>query len=208
MARRNLENKLIDKKDIPEKIKLIEGSLTDYISESGKVYKDYGNGKMFPKCIKPNAVNGYVYVGITMGNRNVSKRVHRLVADAFIPNDDPKNKTVVMHKDNDKTNNNIDNLKWGTISENTKQSFQDGLEANDKSWDDSQSIPVKTIDKNGETIETFGSMREASKITGEDLGLIRYHCVNEVNPNKLRKCKYCFRYITEKDHICHQYKKN
>jgi hypothetical protein len=45
MARRNLTNKLIDKNSISEKIKLSEGSTTDYISESGVVYKDYGNGK-------------------------------------------------------------------------------------------------------------------------------------------------------------------
>lgn len=202
MARRNLTNKLIDKDTITEKIKLIDGSVTDYISESGKVYKDYGDGKMLPKLIKPNPVNGYVYVGITIGDKNVSKRVHRLVAKAFIPNDDPSNKVVVMHKDNDKTNNKVENLKWGTFSENTKQSFDDGLEVNDKSWEDSQSIPVKTIDKNGETIDTFGSIHEASRVTREKISTIRYHCENEIDPNKIRKCKYCFRYITEKDHIC------
>ena len=207
MARRNINDKLIDVNDISERIKLIEGSTTDYISETGKVYKDCGNGKMFPKCIKPNAVNGYIYVGITMGDRNISKRVHRLVANAFIPNDDPKNKTIVMHKDNDKTNNNVSNLKWGTVSENTKQAFDDGLAVNDKSWDDSQSIPVKTIDKNGKTIATFGSMKEASRVTGENLQAIRYHCMKETDPKKLRKCKYCFRYITEKDHVCNCKKK-
>lgn len=207
MARRNFTNKLIDKTSISEKIKLIKGSTTDYISESGKVYKDYGDGKMFPKHIKPNMNNGYVYVGITMGDKNVSKRVHKLVAEAFIPNDDPENKTVVMHKDNDKTNNNVENLKWGTISENTKQAFDDGLEVNDKSWNDSQSIPVKTIDKNGKTIDVFGSMGEASRITGEKLAIIRHHCIHETDPKKLRKCKYCFRYITEKDHICQCKKK-
>ena len=207
MARRKFTNKLIDKNTISEKIKLIKGSTTDYISESGKVYKDYGDGKMLPKHIKPNVNNGYVYVGITMGNKNISKRVHRLVAEAFIPNDDPKNKTVVMHKDNNKTNNNVENLKWGTISENTRQAFDDGLAVNDKSWDDSQSIPVKTIDKNGKTIDTFGSMGEASRITGEKLAIIRYHCNTEIDPKKLRKCKYCFRYITEKDHICRCKKK-
>jgi len=207
MSKQRFENKLIDKMDIDESIKLIEGSSTDYISESGRVYKDYGNGKMLPKCIKPNPVNGYIYVGITMGDRNVSKRVHRLVAEAFISNDDPENKTVVMHKNNDKTDNRVENLRWGSVSENTKQAFQDGLEINDKSWDDSQSIPVKTIDKNGKTIETFGSMHEASRITGENICLIRYHCIHEPDPKKLRKCKYCFRYISDKTGICQCEKK-
>ena len=50
--------------------------------------------------------------------------VHRLVALTYIPN--PENKPCVCHKDNNRTNNRVENLYWGTYKENTQQCIQDG----------------------------------------------------------------------------------
>lgn len=69
--------------------------------------------------------NGYVKVDLYKDGDCSWFRVHRLVAEAFIPN--PLNLPVVMHLDNDKSNNYYLNLKWGTVSENTKQAFDDEL---------------------------------------------------------------------------------
>ena len=55
-----------------------------------------------------------------------NKAIHRLVAETFLENDDPENKTVVMHLDNDTMNNHVSNLKWGTQSENLQQAVRDG----------------------------------------------------------------------------------
>ncbi|MFL2104164.1 NUMOD4 motif-containing HNH endonuclease [Mycobacteroides abscessus] len=64
---------------------------------------------------------GYLKVDI---HRNI-KKVHRLVAQAFIENS--MNKPQVNHKDGDKSNNHIDNLEWMTNSENTQHAWDTGL---------------------------------------------------------------------------------
>lgn len=69
--------------------------------------------------------NGYVYVDLYKNGKEKWYRVHRLVAETFIPN--PNNLPSVMHLDNNKSNNFVNNLKWGTVSENTQQAYDDGL---------------------------------------------------------------------------------
>lgn len=69
--------------------------------------------------------NGYKVIELWKNNIPKKFSVHRLVAMTFIPN--PNNLPIVMHKDNNPLNNHVSNLKWGTISENTKQAFDDGL---------------------------------------------------------------------------------
>ena len=65
--------------------------------------------------------DGYVYVKI--GSK--THRVHRLVAQTYIPN--PENKEQVNHMDGNKANNMLCNLEWMTQSENIQHSFDIGL---------------------------------------------------------------------------------
>lgn len=71
--------------------------------------------------------NGYCIVGIYDSEKGVSvqHRVHRLVAEAFIPN--PAHKRTVNHKDGNKQNNVVDNLEWATHSENLEHARRTGL---------------------------------------------------------------------------------
>ena len=193
MARRKLEKYLINEDDITEQLRPIDGSETDYISNNGNIYKKYGNNKWFPKKNSINNVNGYMYCGITYPDGQRSRRVHVLVAEAWLPK--PNEDMVVMHLDNDKTNNNVSNLKWGTIAENTRSAFQDGLVKNDSGWEDSQSIPVCVFNEDYELVKICGSIGEAYNETGVTKAGIVYQCEHHLR-TKPRK-HYYFRYYSE-----------
>lgn len=63
------------------------------------------------------------YVGVTLkkNGKSFSREIHRLVAEAFIPNQEKKEQ--INHKDGDKHNNKVDNLEWITRSENALHSY-------------------------------------------------------------------------------------
>ena len=69
--------------------------------------------------------NGYLRVNLYKNGKGYAKKVHRLVASAFIPNID--NKPQVNHIDGDKTNNRASNLEWVTGKENINHAYNTGL---------------------------------------------------------------------------------
>lgn len=70
------------------------------------------------KILSPSINNsGYKIINLSKPNHKaICRSIHRLVAEAFIPN--PNNLTDVNHKDEDKMNNNVENLEWLTHKEN------------------------------------------------------------------------------------------
>lgn len=200
MVKRKLANKLIRREDITEELVQLKLSNRDYITRSGQVYCDYGDGWFFPRKLKLNKVNGYYYSQFYHkdSGKIMERRTHRLLAEAFIPNDDPINKTIVMHLDNNKSNLSLDNLKWGTIQENTQQAYDDGLAYTDSGFDDSQSIQVVEFDIDKKIVQIHGSITMASKATGVTKGCIRFQCNHWIkHPDKKPRCGKYFRFLSE-----------
>lgn len=78
------------------------------------------------KILKPQVdIGGYLTVGIYKESICKIKKIHVLVANAFIPN--PENKRQVNHKDGSKKNNHVSNLEWNTSSENMNHAHSIGL---------------------------------------------------------------------------------
>ena len=87
----------------------VKGFSNYLIYDGGCVYSKRTN-----KFLKHhNDGNGYLFVRL-----KTNKKVHRLVAEHYIPN--PENKREVDHIDRDKNNNRVDNLRWVTPKENCK----------------------------------------------------------------------------------------
>ena len=95
-----------------ETFRIIEGFENYSVSDFGNV-KNNKTGRMLKNTI---ITVGYIQIGLMLNKVECKKRVHILVAKAFIPN--PESKSSVDHIDNCKTNNNITNLRWATSKEN------------------------------------------------------------------------------------------
>lgn len=73
------------------------------------------------KCLYLKKHNkGYFQVELCKNKKRKMFLVHRIVAEAFLPN--PLKKTQINHKDYNRQNNNVENLEWCTVSENMRHS--------------------------------------------------------------------------------------
>jgi hypothetical protein len=183
-----IKSKLVHINDVGENIRLIDGSDNYYISEYGNVYHRFDE-YLYKKMIQINPKNGYVYCAIYYNGNSITKRVHKLVASAFIPN--PNNYPAVDHKDDIKTHNWVDNLVWCTVSHNTQKAYDKGLARNAISYQDSQAMPVTMYEAGtNREVFNFGSIREAARCTDMEKSTIARQCKYE-RPARL---PFYFRY--------------
>lgn len=103
---------------------------------------------------------GYYSVGI----RRKTHMVHRLVAQAFIPN--PEKKPFVNHIDGNKLNNHVSNLEWCTVRENNLHARQSGLHK--------QAIGHKiTYQSDATKRKALANLKDKSKLTPDDVRYVR-----------------------------------
>lgn len=114
------------------------------------------------RCLSPgDNGRGYLFVNLSMHNKQYRKYVHRIVAETFISNEN--NKPTINHKDGNRANNNVENLEWSTYLENNIHSIKT-LHRDSKNSSDSK--PVLQFDLEGHLIKEYPSMREAQRQTG------------------------------------------
>ena len=101
--------------------KIIEGFDNYSIDVEGNV-RNKKRGRVLKGLLDNKG--GYVRVNLYKNSKMSHKLIHRLVAQAFIPN--PENKREVNHIDNNPKNNSIDNLEWCTSGENVRHSASQG----------------------------------------------------------------------------------
>ena len=129
----------------------------DYeISNLGRVCSFKGR---YPKILKPRKNRwGYLYVILYTGRKRATKRVHRLVAEAFVSN--PENKPQVNHIDEDKENNMAENLEWVTCGENINH----GTGIRRRAEAQGKAVVQYTSDE--VFMDLYSSLAEAERITG------------------------------------------
>lgn len=136
------------------------------ISNLGRVksldYIDKRGWKRKSKKLKYNIDrNGYVRVKLTNSKGQKYYQVHRLVAQAFIPN--PNNLPQVNHKDSIRNNNCVNNLEWITCSENNKYAYNCGKRTKKFGKDNHRSKKIIQYTKDGIEIKRFDSLTECAK---------------------------------------------
>lgn len=92
----------------------LDGELTPfYITENGMLYREDTN-----YWYRPYENDGYLSYHLKWKGKTYPRRIHRLVAEYYVPN--PDNKPFVHHKDHNRYNNNASNLEWVAVKENNQ----------------------------------------------------------------------------------------
>lgn len=149
-----------------------------YVTDRGDVYSvDYNHTGRIKKMKTGIVSSGYVGVSLCHDKTIVPRLVHRLVAEAFIPN--INNKQQVNHKNGIKTDNRIENLEWSTSQENMRHAYRVLNIAKPKGMsgkfgkDCALSKTVLQI-KDNKIIAEFYGMHDAQRKTG-----INFRCISD-----------------------------
>ena len=155
-------------------------SLERYIQQSDGMKAPY---RIPPKILKPKRTKGgYLAVNLSKNGKAHHHRIHRMVAEAFIPN--PEGLPSVNHKNEDKTDNRVENLEWCTVGYNNDYGTrQQRVQINQK-----QRRAVCMMSLDGEVLRDFPTCLSAARyITGESSG--KSQRVRVTDNNIRRACR-------------------
>lgn len=124
-----------------------QGRITPRLNKKGTYVKLKWRKKRLQQ-----GTGGYIFTTIQKNHHTIHLSIHRLVAKVYIPN--PNNLPVVMHLDNDRTNNRVSNLKWGTVKENVQQTVREGRHKHGSKYDVQGIIQAKLQGKSSKEVAT------------------------------------------------------
>lgn len=145
------------------------------------------------KILKPIFCKHTGYYQVSLYKRNGERRfttIHRIVAEAFIPN--PDNLPFVNHKDEVRTNNRVENLEWCTPKYNMDYSH-----VKDRNID-AISMPIEQYDFDGNLLHTFKSSAEAGRALKVHSSSILLCCKGKIGSVRGYLWKYKNREKTER----------
>lgn len=151
--------------------KPIKGFPNYAISNKGRVYS-FTRSEAFNKIVRMRVgrilrprlgKQGYYYVMLCKNSKVITKKVHRLVAENFLPN--VENLDCVNHRDECRTNNAAENLEWCTTAYNVTYGGAK-RKVQEKFVETGWSKAVEQYDKHGNFISTFSSIAEAARRSG------------------------------------------
>ena len=145
--------------------------------------------------------NGYLRVGLSHEGKQKQHLIHRLVAQAFLPN--PNNLPVVNHKDGNPSNNNVSNLEWCTQEYNTNYDTET-TQRGPKPYKPHKEIPprkpkrkIGQYDTAGNLIAVYNSIIEAAEAIGKAQGQSNIcNCANH-KPHYNTAYGYVWEYIEQ-----------
>lgn len=173
----------------------IKGFEHYYITKDGKVYNSINSKKRKLKQNEYKELKSHIiksgYNVVVLHNAGVMKPkayyVHRLIAQAYIPN--PENKPEVNHKDGNKQNNHLSNLEWVTKKQNVNHAYSNGLM---KSVTKYHNVVTnkKLLNKGLNHYKKYYNVTELKKIWSIKSNLLISRILSENNLGELKDRKY------------------